>query len=173
MGRSGQNSANRRQKPAAAQPRQAAVQVDDPFAGVEVIDRYTRSQAIEDGVLADVDDLFPGLAREQGVIVPVGCTSELWDTWVVPDDWGRSFGQSERERMRDVLLMYYMAARRAPADESALLFNVCFLRKQADIEALGLEEGDDDYLAEITVKAVMGGGDNFEPTLTFMLPHES
>jgi hypothetical protein len=172
MGRSGQNGSNRRHVPQGAQPRQAAV-AGDPFEGAEVIDVYSRTQAIEDGVLADIDELFPGLAREQGVIVPVTCTSELWDTWIVPDDWGRSFGQSERERMRDVFLMYHVAARQAPATEDALLFNVCFLRKQQEIEALGLEEGDDDYLAEVTLKAVMGRGDRYEPSLTFMLPHES
>lgn len=173
MGRSGQNGSNRRQQPQAAQPRQTAAATPGFWDGVEVISHYSRSQAIDDGVLADVDELFPGLAREQGVIIPVACTTELWETWVVPDDWGRSFGQSERERMRDVLMMYYLAARNVPPTEDALLFNVCFLRKQEEIEALGLEEGDDDYLAEVTVKAVVGGGDNFEPVLTFMLPHES
>jgi hypothetical protein len=49
----------------------------------DVIDAYSRAQALADGVLADVSPV----AREAGIIFPVALTRAVWDRYVrVPED---------------------------------------------------------------------------------------
>jgi Family of unknown function (DUF6573) len=44
------------------------------FEGADFVHRYTRAQAIEDGVLIDVS----ATAREAGIRYPVALTSAVW-----------------------------------------------------------------------------------------------
>ena len=59
-----------------------------------VIFRYTRREAIEDGVLVDLT----AWAKETGFKIPVACTSAVWHGWIVPPLPMRQLGQSERGR---------------------------------------------------------------------------
>lgn len=47
------------------------------FTGANVIFTYTRQQAIEEGVLIDLSGVFPDISR-QLFIFPVACTAEVW-----------------------------------------------------------------------------------------------
>lgn len=47
---------------------------ENPFADVPVVFRYTRKQAIEDGVLVDISRW----AAETGFAIPVACTHAVW-----------------------------------------------------------------------------------------------
>ncbi len=127
----------------------------DKYEDLPVIHRYTRAQAIEDGVLVDVTQW----ASETGFTVPVACTSAVWHEYVVPKEDLRAAGQSERGRAHDLLWLLYVAIRKSPARADQLRFAVMFLMGPHDTRL-------------IDFKAVCGPGDSGEPVLTIMLPHE-
>ena len=128
----------------------------NPFEDAPVIYRYTRAQAIEDGVLVDLTDW----ARETGFRMPVACTAAVWNGYIVPPAATSEFGQSERGRAHDRLWMLYVSIRRSKsARQDQLLFQVIFLMALAKQETVAL-------------KAMCGPGDNGEPVLTVMLPEE-
>lgn len=117
-----------------------------------VIYRYTRKQALEDGVLIDVSET----AREAGIIYPVAITGTVWWSYVVPCERDRELGQSEKGRLWDVLWMFRNDAMQNAGD--TMLFKVYFtLFCNQEL---------------VTLKAVCGPGDEGEPVLTIMLPEE-
>lgn len=118
-----------------------------------VIDTYTRKQAIEDGVLVDVSTT----AREAGINFPVALTSTVWDLYVVPSEKLEGCGQSITGRLWDILWMFRLKAMRS--NKSLLYFSCLFL----DVN---------EKLDEVKLKALCGPGDNAEPVITIMLPGE-
>lgn len=119
-----------------------------------VISVYSREDAIRDGVLVEVPQ---GIAKESGIRIPVAATAELWNTVIVPDEPSEALGDSIDGRLWDVLWMFTLKAR-ASKNESVIFFDVI-----AKIDGK-------DKLHK--VKAVIGPGDNWEPVLTIMMPHE-
>lgn len=75
------------------------MQNDDAFP---VTSRYTRQQAIEDGVLVDVSTQ----ARETGILLPTVLTDHLQH--VLEDIPAESWGQDYRGRLHDVLWMTFL-----------------------------------------------------------------
>ena len=66
---------------------------------MDVIDSYSRKQAIDDGVLVDVSEM----AREAGFKFPTALTRAVWNEYVsVPDDVSC---QDEKGRLWDILCM--------------------------------------------------------------------
>lgn len=128
---------------------------NNPFADADIIYRYTRKQAIEDGVLVDLTSW----ASETGFRIPVACTQAVWADYIEPPEGTLDAGQSQRGRAHDVLWMLYLAIKRSPAGESDLRYDVIFLNDQLEHET-------------VTLKAVCGPGDEGEPVMTIMLPHE-
>ena len=118
------------------------------------IDVYTRSEAIEDGVLVDVSET----AKEAGIEYPVALTRCVWDQYVTPDERSRPLGQSESGRLWDVLQLYRFAARRSSGG-SKMSFGLYFIMKR-------------NQKRFIVLKATVGPGDNAEPVITIMLPEE-
>lgn len=51
---------------------------NDMWAGFEVISRYTRNQAISDGVLADLSAICPDVCKEIYPGISVACTEAVW-----------------------------------------------------------------------------------------------
>ena len=127
----------------------------NPFEDVPVIFSYTRKQAIEDGVLVDLT----AWSRDTGFVIPVACTHALWQGYIVPPPGTAELGQSERGRGHDLLWMLYLAIRSAPKSQDTLMFEVIFL------QAPGKQE-------TVQLKAICGPGDQGEPVLTLMYPHE-
>ena len=119
---------------------------------------YTRAQALEDGVLVDVSTL----AQEVGFRFPVAVTSALWaDISTIPE----GSGQDVTGRLWDVLYMGALAIRRAVAadgDTDTVKYGV-ILSMPGDVP--GEEQP---YM----VKSVVGPGDDLEPVITLMKPHE-
>ena len=130
---------------------------EDPFDDMPVIYSYTRAQAIEDGVLVDLAEW----AKETGFKYPVACTAEVWHSYVTPPECTREFGQSERGRAHDLLWMLFLCIQgsRKTADNDLLQFEVLFLKAPNRSETVSL-------------KALCGPGDDGEPVITIMLPHE-
>jgi hypothetical protein len=117
-----------------------------------IVSRYTRKEAIEDGVLVDVSET----AKEAGFIVPVALTQAAFEEVVrVPDDvsW-----QCEAGRLWDVFTMLRVCCKRK--DESQTRhFSV-------------LVQNDEQGAKPVPLKVVLGPGDAGEPTLTVLLPGE-
>lgn len=123
------------------------------------IHQYTRSQAIEDGVLIDVS----ATAREAGIRYPVAVTARLWSEYIEPVAvLKKSRGQSAAGRLWDTLTLFRLAAQRTPG--SVLTCPVAFLMLDPQARA--------PVVQTVTLKAVCGPGDTLEPVITIMLEHE-
>ena len=121
----------------------------------EVISRYTRAQALEDGVLVDVSEV----AREAGIKFPVAVTRAVWANYVeVPEG---VVAQDESGRLWDILWMLRCQIRRSQGD--TLHFQL-YVRNH-NRERLTRQD-------LVTLKAVCGPGDDAEPVITVMLPNE-
>jgi len=126
----------------------------NPFDEMPVIFRYTRKQAIDDGVLVDLSEW----ARETGFTIPVACTAAVWNQYVMPPQGTTQLGQSERGRAHDLLWMLFVAIKRSQGGDR-LLYEVIFLNKKHQHET-------------VTLKAICGPGDDGEAVLTILLPNE-
>lgn len=80
----------------------------------ELVHRYTRAQAIADGLLIDVSTM----AKEAGFRIAVALTADVWADCVewTDADSIRQVTQDEAGRLWDVLWMANIAARRAQSD---------------------------------------------------------
>ena len=126
---------------------------ESPFG--PVIYSYSRAQAIEDGVLADVSEL----AKEAGFTVPVAITSALHE--LVNDT--AAFGQSYEGRLWDVLSMLRFAIKASKGGEQ-LRYRVLFRTKPP--------KGGHEYNLNKVLKSISGPGDQGEHVITIMLDHE-
>ena len=131
--------------------------LDENFGGV--IHRYTRTQALADGVLVDVTET----AREAGFKISVALTTDAWSKAVLwtDADSERQVPQDESGRLWDVLWMAYIAARRAK-ESSRVPFSLSVIpRDSSATEPRAL-----------TLHMHIGPGDESEPVITLMTPLE-
>jgi hypothetical protein len=136
--------------PAASPPTDTAA--PSGWADCDVIYRYTRREALDDGVLVDVSET----AREAGFVWPVAVTAAVWAriTAIPPRFQGI---QSVAGRLWDVLFMAHVAIRRAPAGGTHLRYALIMHHERRRLCHL---------------KLVTGPGDHGEPVVTIMLPDE-
>lgn len=117
-----------------------------------LIFKYTRADAIRDGVLIDVSDT----AREAGIKYPVAITHAVQENYVrVPEG---VTAQDERGRLWDIVFMLRFAITRAPEGDT-LLYTI-FVRN------------DDNAPKPVKLKAICHPGDEGEPVVSVMLPDE-
>lgn len=117
-----------------------------------LIYRYSRADAIRDGVLIDVTEA----AKEAGLRYPTAITRAVWEHYVrVPEG---VTAQDERGRLWDVVFMLRFAITRAP--EGDVLLYTVFVRN------------DDTAPKAVKLKAICHPGDEGEPVVTVMLPDE-
>lgn len=115
---------------------------------------YTRKQAIADGVLVDVTET----AREAGFVIPVAVTCGVWAECVrVPDG---VTGQDEAGRLWDVLMMLRFTVRRASEGN------------RVDFAVHVRSDDNQGTPPLVSLYAACGPGDEGEPVVTVMLPHE-
>ncbi len=139
----------------------------------EPIFRYTRAQAIADGVLVDLttaaDDKGQRLCPQAGFKVPVAITRTAWaktieagGSWK-PDGEGEVLelkgGQSLTGRLWDVLWMLRVASGQA-ANSDRIHFQVL-----VDVHGDGRHE-------TVSLWALCGPGDDAQPVITIMLEGE-
>jgi hypothetical protein len=124
------------------------------FEEADLIRRYTRAEAIADGVLIDVS----AVAREAGIRYPVALTRAVWERCVaVPPG---VVCQDESGRLWDVCWLLACAARRGGSGpEVRFGFHVRNDNRERTPPLVRL-------------KAVCGPGDAGEPVVTLMLPAE-
>jgi len=130
-------------------------QIESMFG--KVIYKYSRKQALEDGVLVDVTET----AKEAGIRYNTAVTEALWN-YIEPTEKLKEMGQSIQGRLWDVLYMFAIAARSVPKGCSELLYSVSFL----------LENSESFKTHVVKLKAVIGPGDTAEPVITLMLEDE-
>lgn len=128
--------------------------------GAEIISRYTRAQAIDDGVLVDVSET----AREAGFTVPVAMTRTVWSLVEPTARECDEFFQSVNGRLWDVLMMAHFAIKRSRGGGTELLYEVLF-------EMRG-RSGYRDTQHRVKLKLHSGPGDGGEHVITLMLPEE-
>lgn len=118
----------------------------------DLIFKYTRKQAIEDGVLVDITEP----AKEKGFRVPVAVTSAVWHDFIVPPE--AAIGQSIEGRLHDLLWMLLLKIK-SGANGQIVFFDVIFTDKEGKQE-------------QVKLKCISGAGDDGEHVLTIMLPNE-
>lgn len=126
---------------------------DNIFTTEDIIDIYTRAQAIEDGVLVDVSET----AREAGIKFPTAMTRTVWVEVVEPDEIAKSHGESEQGRLWDVVYMLRVAIKAGMRGDIIRYYLIA-------------TKGGRQHRVEL--KAVCGPGDTLEPVITIMRPDE-
>ena len=124
------------------------------FEEADLIHRYTRAQAIEDGVLIDVS----AVAREAGLRYPVALTCGAWARCVAVPPGVEC--QDEAGRLWDVLFLLRLAIGRSDGGPEV---------------RFGVHVRDDNREGTpplVRLKALCGPGDDGEPVITVMLPEE-
>lgn len=130
----------------------------NPFDGAELIDVYTRAQAIEDGFLVEVGD---DIAQEAGFTIPIALTRAVFVECVEWDPEHRGT-QSEEGRLWDVL---WMARCFAQVNKNVDRYTFQVLRVPNTPKAR--------IARSTSLVCHCGPGDNGEPVITIMLPGES
>ncbi len=128
-----------------------------------VIHTYTRAQAIEDGVLIDVSKT----AREAGFTLPVAITAAAYaDTveWTKADSERQRVYQDQSGRLWDALYMAVFAIRARSARPNDTTMEYEFYRVPCGGRATKPRR--------VTLKLVIGPGDDAEPVVTIMMPDE-
>lgn len=132
------------------------------------VSTYTRAEALADGVLIDPATLEAGIVAEAGFLVPVAITRAAWHlaVWPLEDDgaaaWLRSrWLQDPVGRLWDVL---HMARLQLPRTSSVGLFKLSAIVATPTRGTRGRRN--------LTLKAVIAGGDDGAPCITIMLPEE-
>jgi len=121
---------------------------------MNLIFAYTREQAIADGVLIDVTDA----AKNAGLALHTVVTHGVWAEYVSVPDGVTS--QDESGRLWDILWMLRCAILRQGNTEPQMMFELFVAN----------EEGKPAELVKL--KAIVGPGDDVQPVLTILLPHE-
>jgi hypothetical protein len=120
-----------------------------------VISRYTRKQAIEDGVLVDVTET----AKEAGFKIPVALTHAVWAEFVEVPEGVEC--QDEKGRLWDVIWMCRFGIAMSADGVSEILFHLHVRNDN--------REGEPPL---VTLMAVCGPNDDASPCITIMLPDE-
>lgn len=125
------------------------------FENDDLISRYSRAQAIADGVLIDVTPT----AQEAGFRFPVALTASAWAKCVAVPLGVRC--QDEAGRLWDVLTTLRFAIGQASGGAREVRFGVHVCNDNRDRTP-----------PLVRLKCVCGASDDGEPVLTVMLPNE-
>ncbi|WP_395142742.1 DUF6573 family protein [Armatimonas sp.] len=120
---------------------------------MEIIDSYSRAEAIEDGILVDVSQL----AQKAGYRCPVTMTRTLWED---VSYLHLGAGQTQEGWLISLLNAGYWMARNHP-DEPQVHYRMVLPFKERHPK-----------LSLYTIKMVMGSGDFGEAVITLMRPNE-
>ena len=125
-----------------------------------VIVAYSRAMALDDGVLIDVSET----AEEAGICFPVAITEAAWTDcvqWSDADTAEREVPQDESGRLWDVVWMMRLAVKANP-DVETVTFSLYRVSRS----------GSSRTPQPVTLKAVIGPGDDGDPVITVMMPDE-
>jgi len=149
---------------------------------IDVLNVYSRRQAIEDGILVDCEQAPMGEMCRQLMKWPLAMTATAFHRYVWPIDEAANLppDQSLEGRFWDVVWMFHAAVRGTVAARQIDLCNLLFdfycivadpalwANETIDATTRNGPEG----MRLVTLKAVSGPGDDGDPVMTFMLPEE-
>lgn len=121
----------------------------------DLIFKYSRENALSDGVLVDVSDL----AREAGFVIPTAVSDALYHSYLTPPLELAKEGLSLTGRLWDVLNVLRYAIK-ASSSTDRLSFTVLFA------------QASDTEPEPVNLLAICGPGDSGEPVITIMLPSD-
>lgn len=127
-------------------------QISDIFTEADIIYKYTRAQAIEDGELWDVSEL----AKEAGFKFPVAISTGIYS---LIDEAVKKGDRDYKGIVWDIFTMLLYAIKRAE-NTARIDFSVLIWSKYTRKDQL------------VNMYALCHPGDNKEPVITIMLPHE-
>jgi len=133
-----------------------------------IIDRYTRQDAIADGVLIDVSET----AREAGLKFPVAMTTAVHAKYVSCDEQERELGQDPDGRLWDILHMLIYKIRLGGTGERIWFKVIIQKPDRGDWDPQHETFEDDRTMRLVTLKALCHGGDSGEPVITILKPDE-
>lgn len=119
-----------------------------------MIFRYTRAQAMADGVLVNLSKL----AKDAGFKYPVAVTVGVWEECISTEPKDVKRGQSEKGRAWDIL--------------SVLFFNIKRMLEGQDQVVFKVKVEKDGHALIKSLWAKVGSGDQGEPVITIMLVGE-
>lgn len=133
--------------------------IDNGFEDCEVIFKYTREQAIADGVLVDLMQGELGkLVKDAGVKYPMAMTATAFNQFVDLTPTARKVGNDIKGRLWDILTMFRYAIRRSIDDQEIIFKFLCVVNSRKPTLCF--------------LKATIGPDDNGSPCITLMLPNE-
>jgi hypothetical protein len=126
----------------------------------DVIYIYSRAQAIEDGVLINAGPM----AKEAGFNWPVAFTSAVWEDCIAwtDEDKAKQAYQDQSGRLWDVLYMASHTIRTNCGSSDQLYFEL--YRVPRDGKSMEAEL--------VTLKLIVGPGDQGEPVITILMKNE-
>ena len=131
---------------------------EDPLFG-PMIYAYTRTQAIQDGVLVDVTEI----GKEVGFKLPVAITEALHNH-LTPTKADAAIGQDYDGRLWDVLWLATFRIKLADRGTDTITFTVV----QQEVEA----KSGQPQKVDLRLRAVCGPGDEGEPVVTIGFPDD-
>lgn len=139
----------------------------------EVIDVYSRKQALNDGVQVRCPD---AIRKEAGIRWPVYFTRTLYDQFITPPEELEGFGQSINGRLWDVLYMWrFNVQAQRPSGQVMtykVIFTMPYASKTPEGKKRGIDGGGEAYQKTVTLVSEIGPTDfdNPSPAITIMLP---
>ena len=125
----------------------------------DLIYRYTRKQAIEDGVLVNLMQSDKHCTvREAGFKFPVAMTATSFSECISPADGNLPEGQDVKGRLWDVLMLLRAGIRKMPRHEDRVHFKIAVWNGQRHVE--------------VSLWALYSPRDEGEPVITVMLEGE-
>ena len=130
--------------------------MSDFFEKADVIHSYSRKNMIDDGFLIKVPS---DLAHEAGFTVPIGILLEVWESCIAwtDEDSKHQVSQDETGRLWDLLNVLRVKAKTCSGD--TVRFTLTRVPR----------DGKSELPQDITLKAVIGPGDDLKPVITVML----
>ncbi len=122
---------------------------------LEIIHRYTREDALADGVLIDVSEM----AKEAGFKVPVAVTNGVWYGYIKAENIEL---QDTDGRLWDTLWMLFCSINKTKTPTNIIKYKLYYVMPTKT----GLKK------ELVTLKAIMSPGDEGELVITIMLPNE-
>ena len=105
----------------------------------DIISRYSRADAIEDGALVDVTVT----AKEAGIKLPTALTREVWETYVALSPAASKACNDERGGLWDILWMFHAAPPRVRAARASLRFEASTSSRFPGREAVACDSHSD------------------------------
>ena len=124
----------------------------------DVVYSYSRKQAIEDGVLVDVDQFIKTWDMDSLFKFPVVMTSAVYEECMRWDD--KDSAQSEPGRLWDILYMAYEASSQAASDQTRVDYQISYVSRADGNRKIA------------NLSCHVGPGDNAEPVITIMFSRE-